>query len=195
MEPLISRSPVAAALFWGSIGLWFLSGIRSFRRGPAGEQRDDRGTGVLVISAVVGAIAVGYVLAVGVRRAAIPDAGWATVVPGLVLLWTGVAIGEWAGAVLGRFYRPVVAIQENHQVVSAGPYRVVRHPLYAGALMTMTGIGLAFGNWLSLAACIVLPLAAYLRRIAVEERVLEAALGDAYRRYAEGRARLVPFVW
>jgi protein-S-isoprenylcysteine O-methyltransferase Ste14 len=71
----------------------------------------------------------------------------------------------------------------------------VRHPLYAGALVTMAGVGLAFGNWLSLAVCIVLPLVAYLRRIAVEERALEAALGDAYRRYARGRARLVPYVW
>jgi protein-S-isoprenylcysteine O-methyltransferase len=195
VEPLISRSPLAAALLWGSIGLWFLSGVRCLRRGSASEQRDDRGTAVLVTAVVVGAIAVGYTLAVAVRGAAIPDAGWLTLVPGLVLLWTGVAIGEWAAAVLGRFYRPVVAIQENHQVVSAGPYRVVRHPLYAGVLVTMAGIGLGFGNWLSLAACIVLPLVAYLRRIAVEERVLEAALGDAYRRYAQGRARLVPYVW
>jgi protein-S-isoprenylcysteine O-methyltransferase Ste14 len=195
VEPLISRSPVAAALLWGSIGLWFLSGLRCLRRAPPGEQRDDRGTAVLVIVFMVGAIAAGYSLAVGLRGAAMPDAGWLTLVLGLVLLWTGVAIGEWAAAVLGRFYRPVVAIQENHQVVSAGPYRVVRHPLYAGVLVTMVGIGLAFGNWPSLAVCIVLPLVAYLRRIAVEERMLEAALGDAYRRYAQGRARLVPYVW
>jgi protein-S-isoprenylcysteine O-methyltransferase Ste14 len=195
VEPLISRSPVAAALLWGSIGLWFLSGMRCLRRAPRGEQRDDRGTAVLVIVVMVSAIAVGYALAVGLRGAVIPNAGWLTLVLGLVLLWTGVAIGEWAAAVLGRFYRPVVAIQENHQVVSAGPYRVVRHPLYSGVLLTMVGIGLAFGNWVSLAVCIVLPLGAYLRRIAVEERVLEAALGDAYRRYAQGRARLVPYVW
>jgi protein-S-isoprenylcysteine O-methyltransferase Ste14 len=43
--------------------------------------------------------------------------------------------------------------------------------------------------------CIVLPLAAYVTRIQVEERALEEALGDAYRQYERGKARLVPGVW
>jgi protein-S-isoprenylcysteine O-methyltransferase Ste14 len=62
-------------------------------------------------------------------------------------------------------------------------------------MLVMTGIGLAYGNWLSLALCTVLPLAAYVTRIHVEERALEEALGDAYRQYERGKARLVPGVW
>ena len=48
-----------------------------------------------------------------------------------------------------------------------GPYRVLRHPSYTGGLLTMVGIGLAIGNWLSL---LLVVLAAYGYRIQVEER-------------------------
>ena len=96
---------------------------------------------------------------------------------------------------LGRFYRPVVTIYEDHEVVTSGPYRYVRHPIYSGAMVVMVGVGLALGNWLSLALCILLPLAAYVARIRVEEGALEDALGDRYRQYEQGKARLVPGIW
>lgn len=71
----------------------------------------------------------------------------------------------------------------------------MRHPIYAGAMLVMLGVGLALGNWLSLALCVLLPLAAYVARIRVEEAALEDALGDAYRQYERGKSRLVPGVW
>ncbi len=77
----------------------------------------------------------------------------------------------------------------------SGPYRYVRHPIYAGAMVVMVGVGLALGNWLSLVLCVLLPLAAYVVRIRVEEGALEEALGDSYREYEQGKARLVPWIW
>jgi protein-S-isoprenylcysteine O-methyltransferase Ste14 len=62
-------------------------------------------------------------------------------------------------------------------------------------MVVMIGVGVALGNWLSLALCVLLPLAAYVARIRVEERALEEALGDAYRHYEEETARLVPGIW
>lgn len=71
----------------------------------------------------------------------------------------------------------------------------MRHPSYTGLLLTLTGLGLALGNWLSIALLVLLPLAGVLARIRVEERALLAELGEPYRRYAEERTRLVPYVW
>ena len=80
-------------------------------------------------------------------------------------------------------------------VVSTGPYRWVRHPSYTGLLLIVAGFGLAAGNWLSLLACVVLPLPALVRRIYVEEAELNRVLGDAYRSYGANTARLLPGVW
>ncbi len=61
--------------------------------------------------------------------------------------------------------------------------------------MIVAGFGLAVGSWLSFAACLVLPLPGIVRRIHVEEAELERVLGDDYRGYASGRARLIPRLW
>ena len=59
----------------------------------------------------------------------------------------------------------------------------------------MSGFGLAEGNWLALAACMVVPLPAVLWRIRVEEAELNRVLGDAYRAYQTRTKRLIPGLW
>jgi protein-S-isoprenylcysteine O-methyltransferase Ste14 len=193
MGPLVSTSPVAAVLFWSSLAVWIIAGRRK-RRTP-GERRRDRGTVALIIGSVGLAIGLGRLAADALPGLAIPVSRWPLFLSGLVVGWAGIALALWAVRTLGRFYRPVVTIHADHEVVTTGPYRYVRHPIYAGAMLVMCGVGLALGNWLSLALCVVLPLAAYVARIRVEEAALEDALGDAYRRYEQGKARLVPGVW
>ncbi len=88
-----------------------------------------------------------------------------------------------------------MTIQAGHEVIRSGPYRVLRHPAYAGALLALAGIGVVFGSWPALALC-VLPIgAAVAHRIRVEEAVLEGALGEAYREYARSTSKLVPGIW
>jgi protein-S-isoprenylcysteine O-methyltransferase Ste14 len=57
------------------------------------------------------------------------------------------------------------------------------------------GIGLALGNWASLAVLIVVPTAGVIVRIRVEERALLEGLGEPYRRFAATRSHLVPGLW
>ena len=80
-------------------------------------------------------------------------------------------------------------------MVRRGPYRVLRHPSYTGLLLALLGCGLMLGNWAGLLCSFVLILVAVIYRIRIEEDSLTATLGDAYRRFAENRARLVHFVW
>jgi protein-S-isoprenylcysteine O-methyltransferase Ste14 len=107
----------------------------------------------------------------------------------------GLAMRAWSIATLGGAFRTTVEVDPGQAVVSGGPYRWIRHPSYAGLLLILAGFGPALGNWLSLAACLVFPLPALVRRIQVEEAELNGVLGDAYRAYQAETALLIPGLW
>jgi protein-S-isoprenylcysteine O-methyltransferase Ste14 len=87
-----------------------------------------------------------------------------------------------------------VQTERGHCVISTGPYHYVRHPMYAGFLLFMTGTPLLLGSWYGalLGLAFMLALA---RRAVLEERTLLAAL-PAYADYmAQVQYRFVPYVW
>ncbi|MGA8762673.1 MAG: isoprenylcysteine carboxylmethyltransferase family protein, partial [Candidatus Sulfotelmatobacter sp.] len=114
---------------------------------------------------------------------------------GVVLMLVGIALRQYAMAVLGKYFTFDVAIQSGHALVDKGPYRYVRHPSYAGALLSLLGFGLALGNWAGLAAALFCMAFAYTYRIKVEEAALTAALGEPYKKYVSRSWRLVPFLF
>lgn len=104
----------------------------------------------------------------------------------------GVAIRAWAIHQLGVHYsHRVVRISES-DLTSSGPYRVLRHPAYAGMLLANIGFAGYFANPASIAALTLL-VAAILWRIRVEEDVLVESTG--YREFASTRCRILPGVW
>ena len=105
------------------------------------------------------------------------------------------ALRTWAILTLGRLFKFVVVIQEGHQVVASGPYRLLRHPSYTGALVAFLGIGIVLDNWLSMLTLVLIPLLAILVRIHVEEAELTNAFGQEYTTYASRTRRLVPGLW
>jgi protein-S-isoprenylcysteine O-methyltransferase Ste14 len=114
---------------------------------------------------------------------------------GLVILLAGLVLRGWSIMTLGEYFTGSVAVSSDQPVITAGPYRVLRHPSYSGLLLIMTGFGLASANWVGAAGMTVLTLAGLLWRIHAEERALLATLGDPYRAYAAQHKRLVPLVW
>jgi protein-S-isoprenylcysteine O-methyltransferase Ste14 len=121
--------------------------------------------------------------------------GKAVVALGEIVATCGIALRIWAILTLDRFFTFVVAISSDHRVVQHGPYRALRHPGYAGALLALAGAGIAVGNWLSLLLMIVGPALALSVRISVEETTLATALGAEYLAYASRTARLIPRIW
>jgi protein-S-isoprenylcysteine O-methyltransferase Ste14 len=107
----------------------------------------------------------------------------------------GFALRLWAILHLGKFFTVDVGIQSEHRVIQDGPYRFVRHPSYAAAMIAMTGIGCLTFNWLGFIAIFAACLAAFMIRISVEEKVLMSSLGDDYRRYAARTKRLIPWIF
>ena len=162
-------------------------------RGQEGE-RVDRGSIVAVVAGIAGGVLVAVWSATAAPGTTIPG-GWTPFVVGLVLMWLGIALREWAVWTLGRFFTVVVRVAAEQTVVDRGPYRWVRHPSYTGLLLTLLGLGLALGSWLSVLALVALPTAGLVVRIRVEEQALLAALGEPYRAYAAHRRRLVPGLW
>src|SRR5688572_6422161 len=94
------------------------------------------------------------------------------------------------------FAAPVVKIQaaRGHRVISDGPYAVVRHPMYGGAVLLILGIPLLLGSWSGLALSPLLVLLFAVRAVK-EERTLMAELPGYADYAARVRYRLVPMVW
>jgi len=119
---------------------------------------------------------------------------WVQMLGGLVILLSVWMIYRTMRA--NSFAAPVVKIQQERgqTVIDTGPYALVRHPMYVGALLYFAGQALLLGSWWGLA---MVPLFAVLLmiRIGIEERTLRAALPgyDAYA--ARVRYRLIPLLW
>jgi protein-S-isoprenylcysteine O-methyltransferase Ste14 len=94
------------------------------------------------------------------------------------------------------FAAPVVKIQKDRgqTVITTGPYAIVRHPLYFGALFYIAGTSLVLGSWWGLVTVPILALLFGIR-IGIEERTLRTGL-EGYGDYARRvRWRLIPFIW
>jgi protein-S-isoprenylcysteine O-methyltransferase Ste14 len=105
------------------------------------------------------------------------------------------AVTYWAMAV-NPFLATIVRIQADrgHYVVTSGPYRYVRHPMYAMMFFMWPGIALALGSWWALPPAAVIVIV-FVIRTALEDKTLQAGL-PGYAEYAQHtRYRLVPGVW
>ena len=182
-----------------AVGLCILLGVvelfvSSTKRSTAAAHRNDRGSLPVLSVVTVGSIVLAFYEAI-----AAPSARFAVGKPlygvALALYVSGVALRWYAIVHLGRFFTVDVAIAEGHRVIDTGPYRLVRHPSYAGALLAFAGLGLLTGNAISLALFLVPITAAYLYRIRVEEAALRQGIGAAYVEYSARTARLVPGVF
>jgi protein-S-isoprenylcysteine O-methyltransferase Ste14 len=112
---------------------------------------------------------------------------------GLSIFLLGVFYRSWAIWALGQFYSHRVRILSQHRIVSSGPYRLTRHPAYAGMILLNAGVGLYFLNWVTLCIFVFALVPAIVLRIGIEERVLFGIEG--YPEFAKRRKRLFPLVW
>lgn len=113
----------------------------------------------------------------------------------LLVIFLGYAFSSWA-LIENRFFSGVVRIQTDrgHHVITTGPYRLVRHPGYAGALWTYLAMPILLDSvWAFIPA--VLLIGILVLRTSLEDRTLQAEL-PGYRDYAQKtRYRLFPGIW
>jgi len=116
---------------------------------------------------------------------------WARVL-GLVGFAGAVATHGWTHKELATNWSPVLEIREDHCLITTGPYRLVRHPMYAGFLLWAWSQGFALSNWLILAAGVASFALMYLARVRHEEALLHEAFGAEYDSYVRRTGRLFP---
>jgi protein-S-isoprenylcysteine O-methyltransferase Ste14 len=167
------------------------SRLRSWSAAAGGQLRE--WTFLLLLLGIAGAV-LGALWLTRFAQFAV-HGGKAIVALGEVVAIGGIALRTWAILTLDKFFTFSVGIADDHVVVQDGPYRVLRHPGYAGALLALAGAGIAMRNWLSLLLIIVGPAFALGVRILVEEATMAGALGADYQAYANRTARLIPRIW
>ncbi len=116
-------------------------------------------------------------------------------IAGLALVGLGLLLRLWARRAIRSLYTGHIQVQAGHCLVQSGPYRYIRHPGYAGFLLAALGLALGYSSLVGLAALFALLLPGLAYRMWVEERLLEAQFGEAYRQYKMGTGRLIPKIW
>ena len=114
---------------------------------------------------------------------------------GLIIFLAGYVFMVWGPLHLGEQYSLLVTIQEEHKLVTDGPYRYMRHPRYSGIIFWVFGVALIF---LSIPALVlaVLMSALMLLRIPKEEKVLHEEFGKEWEEYCKRTAKkVIPFVY
>lgn len=113
---------------------------------------------------------------------------------GLSLTIAGFAFAIWGRVHLGRNWSGTVTIKKDHELIQTGPYALVRHPIYTGALLALLGTSIVFGEtrWLLGFALAILALRLKSLR---EERFMTEQFGAVYTAYRRKVKALVPFVW
>lgn len=170
-----------------SYALWLLSEWRISAGDKSGEMQHDQLTCESYATARL----------LTMFAAFLPAPWWSSVgawLPvGAALFFGGIAVRAWAIRSLGKAYSHRVRTPDDSVIVSGGPYRLLRHPAYAGMLLAHLGIATLLFNPFVIAALAFAFLPALVRRIKVEEAHLLAMPG--YQAFASHRARLVPGVW
>lgn len=164
------------------------------KRYAGGNRHADAATCRLLVLSLSSNIVIGFAcVAMPFGRLGGPSALLA--IGGLTLATGGLGLRYAAIWQLGRFFTWQVSILNDHQLITTGIFRWVRHPSYCGGLAAAAGILLALGNGLPMAVFAAVHLPLVLWRIRVEEAALLTHFGDTYRRYMGASWRLLPGVY
>ena len=113
---------------------------------------------------------------------------------GVALIVIGLTIELVAQITLRHSYSSTLVIREDHQLITHGVYRFIRHPIYLGVILVFIGFAVYASSLYGLLVMSAL-IPVFLNRIRMEERLLTEEFGDEYRTYKEATRKLIPFVY
>jgi protein-S-isoprenylcysteine O-methyltransferase Ste14 len=175
---------IAVAVAWIAFGAYWLVSAAGAKKGAGHRQ----GVQLRTVLAIAVVLLVRFVHVDGLEVHAIALAG-----VGAVIVASGLGFAVWARIHLGRNWGMPMTTKAEPELITSGPYRFVRHPIYTGILTAVVGTALVT-NLLVLVVALI--LAVYFRHSAgVEERNLTASFPAAYPAYRAQTKMLVPFVF
>lgn len=173
------------AVAWAGFWLYWLVAAFSMKRGHVPWSRE------LLIRAVIVALVILLVRMGAFRHHGLDSDPWRAGL-GLALLATGLGFAVWARVHIGRNWGTPMTRKEEPELVTSGPYRLVRHPIYSGVLLAGIGTAVAL-SWVWLIAA-GLAGVYFGYSATVEERYLVAQFPDAYPEYKRATKMFVPCV-
>ncbi|MGP8058270.1 MAG: methyltransferase family protein [Acidimicrobiales bacterium] len=174
------------AVGWGAFWLYWLVAAFSMKRGRVPWSRE------LGIRAVIVVIVILLIRAGVFRHHGLTTDPWRAGF-GVALFALGLVFAIWARLHIGRNWGTPMTRKNEPELVTSGPYRLVRHPIYSGILVA--GIGTAVGlSWLWLTA-VVLAGVYFIYSATVEERYMTEQFPATYPAYKHSTKMLVPFVF
>ncbi len=115
-------------------------------------------------------------------------------VAGVALLLVGLGLYGVARRALGEFFSEDVRVTPQHKLVTGGPYRLIRHPIYLAEIMFGFSIPMILGSYYGF-VIMVAPVPLLLRRIRIEEEMLVSRFGREYLDYSRRTKKLIPYVY
>jgi len=139
---------------------------------------------------LAGALLLYIIYPASLTRLALPFPNW--------WRWLGIGLGfgclpllVWIHLALGRYWSPGLEIKPCHRLVTSGPYRHIRHPMYAVSILFLVAVSLVSANGLVIGPGLAMVILIY-DRIIKEEKLMVAYFGDRYRAYLRTTGRLLP---
>lgn len=180
-----------AALLLGDAGvrLYYQRGRRKFERAVVKHERREKFLYYLVSLGLIPIFI--YILTSWIDRFRFsppPVVRWF----GAGLIFVGDSLFIWSHKTLGRNWSPFLEIRKGHILVTDGPYRFIRHPMYAAIFLIGIGVLFLSANW-TVALSYLLPTSSlYLIRVSDEEKMMIEKFGAEYREYMRRTGRLIP---
>jgi protein-S-isoprenylcysteine O-methyltransferase Ste14 len=135
------------------------------------------------------------------QQGGIPQLDWGPLYSFPPLAWAGMALtalalglGVWARLHIGKYWSGTVTLKREHKIIDTGPYRFVRHPIYAALLAAALGTGFAAETRSAFAGVVIL-VAAYILKLKREEKMMLGEFGQDYADYMKRTAALLPKIY
>jgi len=113
---------------------------------------------------------------------------------GVAFLLAGLGLYAVARRTLGGFFSEAVRITPEHKLITSGPYRLVRHPIYVGGILYGLSIPM-IANSLYGFVIMLVPIPVVFYRIRFEEKILVSRFGQEYLEYARKTKKLIPYLY
>lgn len=150
---------------------------------------------IKILTAVVASIALTIVF--GYLRIFYLESSFGTIMQYMGITLYGLGIGlRYAGVLyLGKYFTRDVQVSKDLELVSEGPYRILRHPLYLGLFLLSIGVPMFFRNPGALLFTVISVGSLINQRMVIEEESMEDTIGVKYSEWKKSRYRFIPYIY
>ena len=191
-NPYLILNPKIITIIAGSVCVWLTQPAFSVAETSEKKQSDKFSVILILLMSLISGV--------------VPILDWAyfktekdnfnlATIAGIIMIITGILFRAWSVKTLGKYFTPTVQIKEEHILVNTGPYKIVRHPSYFAAFLSITGTAVLLESITGIVVSILAMSFAYYIRIGIEEQKLIEYFGNRYKEYMLQTKKIIPFVF